>query len=429
MRDVKSEFKKHLKEVSLQNLKNNWFFPISSGAFLCLNFNGSKTGAVAMVVAFVASCLIAARSKPLISFFRENRKLAIFSMINSVGISIALLDSFTFRWLRSEKFSNLLSKYDFLTPIFHVGRIACAVISIIFIAAFSMLFWKKVISFVRRNDFLSITKKEIAVYACLFLMTCIYVVYAYSNSVAFYDTHRFGFVYDAIYTSDSTDLFQPSAYVYLAHTENDLRQPLFALFAAPLLGFSYLISFPFSVTIRAIIIDCTQIGIMLIANYLIAKSLKIKTPYRICYMLISCSMYSYLLFSLMMEQYIVTYFWLAVLIYTYCIPSMNDDFPILGAGGTLLTSFVALPFLPNINPIKNPKSWFRQMCRVASKFLILLIVFCKFDVIINLFSRAKFLVGFTGKNISFMDRVFQFSEFIKNCFIAPNANALLKDNQ
>lgn len=52
----------------------------------------------------------------------------------------------------------------------------------------------------------------------------------------------------------------------------------------------------------------------------------------------------YLLAVLMMEQYIVAFFWLSLCIYFVCSDSEPDRIFLYGAGRTLATSFIFTPF-------------------------------------------------------------------------------------
>ena len=79
-------------------------------------------------------------------------------------------------------------------------------------------------------------------------------------------------------------------------------------------------------------------------------------------MLLSCCSYSYLLSVIMMEQYIVAYFWLILFIYLYCENEGHFGRIVLwGAGGTLLTSMILLPLSSEHSPVSEFKAWFTDM--------------------------------------------------------------------
>jgi hypothetical protein len=195
------------------------------------------------------------------------------------------------------------------------------------------------------------------------------------------------------------------------------------MFAAPFAGIPYLLArvIGVSATVQAILVNSVQLLMLFAANFILAKMLKLNPVKRICFMLLTSCTYTQLLFTLMMEQYIVAYFWLIFCIYLIAEKQQPERIALWGAGGTLLTSMILLPFMSTKSPIKDFKSWFMDMVRYGLEFVALMLVFCRFDVIFNLMSRISFLSGFTGKTVTFADKIHQYTEFIGNCFIAPNA--------
>lgn len=96
------------------------------------------------------------------------------------------------------------------------------------------------------------------------------------------------------YTSDSGIVFSDDAYLSLMHPENDFRQPLFALFATPFCGISILFSSFLSngLMFKAICENVVQIGMLVFANYLLAKMLKVKPIIRVLFVTLICVAYS-----------------------------------------------------------------------------------------------------------------------------------------
>lgn len=122
-----------------------------------------------------------------------------------------------------------------------------------------------------------------------------------------------------------------------------------------------------------------------------------------------------------MEQYIIAYFWLILCIYFIVEKQYPERITLWGAGGTLLTSMILLPFISNHSPIRNFKTWFTDMVKYGFEFVAIMIVFCRLDVLLNFNSKISALSGFTGANVTFIDKIFQYVAFIGNCFFAPNA--------
>jgi hypothetical protein len=219
-------------------------------------------------------------------------------------------------------------------------------------------------------------------------------------------------------------------YLVLIHPENDLRQPLFAVFAAPFVGIPYLFGklLGGSETVGAILINSIQIIMLFITNFLLTKILRLDGAKRIAFMVFNCSTYTYLLFSLMMEQYIVAYFWAVLCVYLICEKGKPERIVTWGAGGTLLTSLILMFSMSEKLPYRNFKGWISDMVKCGVEFITFMLLFCRFDVIINLQSKITSLAGFAGKNLTFLDKLCQYTTFVKNCFVSPNAGIVFAAN-
>ena len=209
----------------------------------------------------------------------------------------------------------------------------------------------------------------------------------------------------------------------MTHAENDLRQPLFAVFAAPFIGIPYLFGrlFVTTASVQAMLVNSVQVIMLFVANSILAKMMKLSPMKRICFILLTCCTYTHLLFTLMMEQYIVAYFWPIFCLYLISEKQRPDRIALWGAGGTMLTSMILLPFMTENSPIRNFKEWFMDVVKYGIEFVILMLVFCRFDVIFYLTTKISTLRDFTGRGLTMMDKIFQYIEFVSNCFVAPNA--------
>lgn len=237
---------------------------------------------------------------------------------------------------------------------------------------------------------------------------------------AFYSTKYY---YDIIYTSDSNYLFRSNTYLTLLNPENDLRQPLFAVFSAPFTGLPYFIArlLHVSVPLQAVLVNMAQVLMLLTANFMLAKAMKLKSTGRICFMLVSSSTYTFLLFVLMMEQYITAYFWLILCIYLLSEKRKLERLAFWGAGGSLLTSMILLPLMSDKNPFRNLKAWIGDLIQYGLEFILVLGIFARFDVIYSVFSKITALNSFAGGSLTFGEKFQQYTVFIANCFFAPDA--------
>jgi hypothetical protein len=108
-------------------------------------------------------------------------------------------------------------------------------------------------------------------------------------------------------------------------------------------------------------------------------------------------------------------------VYLVCETGKQERIAVWGAGGTLLTSLVLLFSLSEKSPFRNFKGWLSDMVKGGVSFIALMLLFCRFDVIFSLSSKITSLAKFTGKNITFFDKLFQYTAFVKDCFVAPDA--------
>ena len=153
-----------------------------------------------------------------------------------------------------------------------------------------------------------ITKAEWVVYGILLAASLTFMGMTFVQTEAFRGRDC---SYDLIYTSDSP-LEWGNSFLVLTHAENDIRQPLFAVFAAPFVGIPYLLGklLGGSMTVQAISINIVQVIMLFFANFMVAKMIRLNAGKRICFLILTSCTYTYLLFILMMDQYIVAYFWL-----------------------------------------------------------------------------------------------------------------------
>ena len=404
------------------NLKRNWYFPISAMAFFCLSATLTLGYLIGLLLVFVIAIIISTQISSILGQAKNsNIAFKALSIASAVGICFAGQESFYADWSVSSKAQALEAMLPITIDIPGTISVFGAVVAIPFVYFCVLLFWNCVERVLRESRIFSeIKTAEWIVYGILLIAMLGYMVFSFAQSQAFYGTEL---SYDIIYTSDSPSLVKGNVYLTLTHPENDLRQPLFAMFAAPFAGIPYLLArvIGASATVQAILVNSAQILMLFAANFMLAKMLKLNPVKRICFMLLTSCTYTQLLFTLMMEQYIVAYFWLIFCIYLIAEKQQLERIALWGAGGTLLTSMILLPFMSTKSPIKDFRSWFMDMVRYGLEFVALMLVFCRFDVIFNLMSRISFLSGFTGKTVTFADKIHQYTEFIGNCFIAPNA--------
>ncbi|MCD8119993.1 MAG: hypothetical protein LUE29_11050 [Lachnospiraceae bacterium] len=410
------------KKEAVANIKANWFFLLSTAAFFCLHSNLTVGYLLGLLIALACTVVVSSQV-PSVRKYASLKAvpLKVFSALTATGICLCGLKIFRSDWSVSSKVQALNAALPGSLDILFVVGVFGAVIGLYFVYVCLLFFWtelKKAVEGTSLTD--GVRKSEIFVYAVLVLTAAVFVSVVFSKTQAFYGTEA---SYDVIYTSDSPSLLKGYAWVSLLNEENDLRQPLFAVFSAPFMGFIYLLVeiLPILASTKAILLDYVQIILFFFANYLLARTMKLDAVKRICFMIFFCGTYTWPLFLLMMEQYIVAYFWLMLCVYLIAEKRRCPGLALYGAGGTLLTSLVLLAADSGERPTRGLKEWIAGMANRGLEFFALMLAFCRFDVIYCLTSKISSLMGFAGGSVSLKVRLFQYTAFVRSCFLAPDA--------
>lgn len=415
------------KNEFFQNLKKNWFFPISAMAFFCLNIDNDLGYCIGLMIVFAIMIFISGQISSVWNIIKQQTLTSkIFCVLSAIGICLGNQTYFYRETLKLIQEIDLPEKFSELFLIVSYFGAICAVFFVFFCL---IIFWKEIARiFSETGVFDNINWKECVVYASLLMVSLGFMVFSFSKSEAFYGTD---ILYDIIYTSDSPSLVQRNVYMMLTHPENDIRQPLFAIFAAPFTGIPYLLArlFCASASVQAMLINGAQILVLLVANFMLTKMLNLDSVKRVCFMVLTSCTYAQLLFTLMMEQYIIAYFWLVFCMYLIVKKNKPDRIALWGAGGTLLTGMILLPFMSDKSPVKNFKVWLTEIVKCGFEFVAFLLVFCRFDVLFNLVTKVSFLSNFTGKAVAFSDKIYQYISFVSSCFIAPDAGVHTADGK
>ena len=411
------------KSVLAANRKRNWFFLFSALAFFCLTLDNKVGYVLGMLITLgVLYLLVGQIPSVWDSVKNDGMGTKLFYGLTAAGICLGN-QSYFYRQtqkLQIPALDILLLGLSFLG----------AVTAFYFVYVCVAVFWRKMAKITDGGKiFRESTRKEKAMYVVLYILLAALILFAFSGSEAFSGTDHLhtmldtGFVYDIIYTSDSCALLRENVYFALTHPQNDLRQPLFAVFASPLLGIPYLIGRLVSASeiVHAAALALGQLLVLLTANFMLARMLKLSPAKRMVFMLLSSCTYAQLLFAVMMEQYIVAYFWLIFCMYQICERGKPERMVLWGAGGSLLTSLILLPAMSDKHPVKQFKDWFMDMVEYGLEFVGMILVCCRFDTITALLRSTREMRGYMGGHITWENKLFQYTEFVRNCFAAPNA--------
>ena len=405
----------------IANFKRNWYFPISAMALFCISASLSLGYLLGMVLAFGAALWMATQVSSLWTFtWNQPAALKGIALLTALGTCWAGQLSFYRAWSISSKTQAIQTMLPIQMDLAETVSILGAVAAVFFVYFWVLVFWKEMTRLLSENRFFAdVSWAEWLVYGILAAASVVLMGIVFFQTDAFYGT---AYEYDVIYTSDSPELVKNNAYLVLTHLQNDLRQPLFALFSAPFVGLPYLLGkLTGSAAFQAVCMNSVQILLLYTANFLVAKMMHLPSGKRICFMLLATCTYTYLLFGLMMEQYIVAYFWLTLCLYQILEGKQPDRFTLWGAGGSLLTSMILLPLVSAYHPIKQFKHWFWDMVKTGLEFVALMLIFCRFDVIFNLGSSLSSLGTFAGHKLTLAEKFYQYTHFLCSCFTAPSA--------
>lgn len=230
--------------------------------------------------------------------------------------------------------------------------------------------------------------------------------------------------YDIFYTADSSSLFKGDAFLNLNMGENDLRQPLFGLFALPFALLARLLSeiFFFVPNGYAVFLTTIQIMLLNISILMIGKLLRVNKINLIVLLLMYFCSFSTVVFSFIMEQYIIGLFYLILTVYLFYEYRPSINYAYLGAVSTMLTSGILFPF---ISKFKNWKYWLKNVFKCFVVFVFLLIMFGQLPQIFSAYQDMQRFASWTGEHILFTDKLMQYVSFVKSIFIAPPAGSII----
>ena len=413
------------KEQVVRNLRSNVLILLSAMVYIRLNLIPFALWLVELVISFAILAAVFTQFQDVFGKIKAMPlPVKIYAAISSLGI--CHYSALTFRDYAGDYSVSgwILGMAGNKAAVSYVLSYVLALMAFFSVYVFSSLLLDLIVQKLKPL-FNSLSKIEIVVYSVIAILIMACVCCVYMRTRLFYIAHD---TCDRIYVFDTTELMDPNAYLALFHHQNDIKQPLFAAFAAPIIGFWYLLSLPLtnlSPFWQPVLMNAIQILLLVITNVLIAKMLKTDTLGRICFVLVSSVTYSAVLYSLVMEQYIIATFWLILVIYSLVTDNKQTEICSSAANGTLLTG-LALMIVPDNNDEAGGKTTLRSYLvsveRKIACFVILLLALGRVDIIINFPITMSLLSYFTdGPNI--IGRFNQFTNFVSSYFIAPAASA------
>lgn len=246
-----------------------------------------------------------------------------------------------------------------------------------------------------------------------FFVTNVTTAFSMPKNEVWYD------VYDVIYTADNGSIVLDDAYYKINHPENDIRQPLFGIAAFP---FALIAKLTSNIIIicpsgyeYAVCMTIIQFILLAICTIMVSKMLKLNKKESILFFILTSTCFSYLLFSIVLEQYVIALFYLILTVYVYFEKNNKINYLYIPAVGTLLTTGIILPLITKSKGIINK---IKDIFKVFVYFLITMIISGRILLLLNMFTRTNNLITSFGKADGFSFKCRQFTYFIQNIFVS-----------
>lgn len=347
-----------------------------------------------------------------------NTKTGMLSIASSAGTLCCVADTIYHMVMKSGAISKLISKSISNTTIQAVVVIALLIMSFIAMYGVSVIFNYVLSNIVALIDTIIDKKYEInnivAIAVCVLYF--LLIIWAYGNTTAFYGS---GYN-DVIYGSDSYTLTSSNVWLSLFQRQNDLRQPLYMLTAAPFMGIAYILGIIlncFYVNGLAIAYAFVQALLLVWSIWLLSHLISDNDIIRSLIILILSVSYPAIVFSLCLEQYVSSFFWLIMAVVAVMYDQKKADLMIIGAANGLLTS----AFLVVWKKAKSFVEWFQSAFKCGMMFLLTLFAFGRADIFLNIKANLAEIFQHTGKKLTIVDKAYQYSKFVEDCFVGQPA--------
>lgn len=407
----------------LKNKQYNIFFILSITCFLFIEQNSIRSAFINVV--FGNSLLIYLIYKEKIKFKFEsfkNKYLVCVGLILTLFYILEVGMNF-YENLNSRKGLNKVIEILFNTnkEIMMIIIIILCIISMygIFILWINFLYFivPILITFCK-----NLKKYEKIYFITFFLFFFSLIFYSFIKTNIFYlPTNDKACYFDIIFTADTGYQYFTNVFLNILAWENDIRQPLFGLFALPISILAYILSYVFFFLEDSYALFLTILNIILIGitNILISRMLPLKKEKeKLIFLIFYSSLYPTVLFIFILEQYVIAVFYLILFIYVFINKYIHDEVIFIGMVGTLITSCI---LGINYFNLKNKKDSFIKIKKIIFIFISSIILVGYFNILLNSIYRIiYFYKTFGGEKILFSEKIRQYFSFILNCFIAPS---------
>ncbi len=412
----------------LNNLYSNLLFVVSTLVFVyaavnaetetakIFRYSAPKCIAVAGIMAIIYATI-----KP--SFFKTFMKKSIFNKILSI---LATIGTAIFYVGQLELLGDL-----YILDIFHINlsgdlnkvNLFYNLVGFM-MAPFCLVLFSKIYSYIYKvfkKLFDKITIKEVIVLIASFALLSTFGITMVKKCSLLYD-YRHPF-YDVVYTSDSLHLLVNNCWMNIVHAENDIRQPLFAMFSAPFIAPMHIITSMYEKTdvmelTIEVVLESTLV--IVLTAFMLSKMLN-KNKSNIPFMILFLSTFAPLMFAFTVEQYAIGVFWLVVCVYMYVNEIKDRALAFIAAVGTLTTTGIAFPIIWNKED--NLLSKIKKLINTFVYGMFIMLLFGRLEIFVKLKVLILKMIGFTsGDKVTFLDKIKQYLFFITNCFVGSHSS-------
>ncbi len=263
----------------------------------------------------------------------------------------------------------------------------------------------------------SLEKKEINYLIIVGILSLLLVTFTFTFSTAFLNTtYEDRAITDVIYTSDNGTIYGTDAWFNIPHPENDIRQPLFGIFSLPFSIpahiTSELIFFVPKDACYGVVLSVIQFLLLALTTIMLARILKLKDYQKKYFYAFFSLSFPYIIFGLLIEQYVVALFYLILTIYEYDkLKGINYSY--LGSVSTLITSGIIFPLITKFKDLKTTIKNYKD-CFIY--FIVVLVLGGQFSQILTINEKMTyFMSDFAGKQ-SLPEKFCKYTTFVESIF-------------
>ena len=247
------------------------------------------------------------------------------------------------------------------------------------------------------------------------------VVFTYMCTQAFHGAHVNGswFNFDLVYSADSGYLVNQDVYRNVGAEQNDLRQPLFGLFALPFAQVAGILAsiLPFIPEGYVTILQIMEVMLFLVALVLVARMLDLQGAEKALFLVLMTVSYPSLIFALTAEQYLFAVFYLILGLYLSQ-EKLGGSLCFIGATGSMLTSGV---LFPAFTWDRNFKTFVKNTVTLCLCFFTVTILCGRLTTFLDIPSYIEGYGYYAGGDVAPVQKLQQYVNFVGACLAAPDS--------